>query len=89
MAMRRSEGVGGVREGGEEVVDFGEVGERADVEAEVHELEGEEEGLDEGGGGGGQVLFGGKDAVEEVGRCGVGGGCGDWGGVRADAFYGD
>ena len=47
VTMRTDEGLGRPRERGEEVFDLGEVGERADVEAEVHQLEEDEEGVDD------------------------------------------
>ena len=54
--------------------DFGEVGERSDVEAEVHELQEDEEGLHEAVGGLREVFGGGEDAVEEAGFEGQGAG---------------
>jgi len=57
----------GVGERGHEVFNFGEVGERSDVKAEVHELEEEVEGLNDGGGGLGQV--GGVGEESAFGDC--------------------
>lgn len=56
--------------GGEKVFNFGKVGEGSDVEAEVHELEGEEERLDDGVGDGGEVGGRGEEGVQEVGGLG-------------------
>ena len=62
------------QEGCEEVVDFGKVGEGSDVEAEIHDLEQEEEGLGYGPGDFGEFFRGSKDTSAERGRwiCGLG-----------------
>lgn len=60
------------QEGGEEVVDFGKVGERADVEAEIHDLEKKEEGLRNAIGDFGE-LFGGSEDVGAGRWRGIGG----------------
>ncbi len=65
---------GGARKDGEELADFGQVGERADVEADVHELEEDEEGADGARSGGWEFLRGG----EEGHGCGFRFGCGGW-----------
>jgi hypothetical protein len=61
----------GAGERREQVLDLGEVGERADVETEIHELKKQKESLHHGVGGAGEILGRGEDAVA---------GAGFWGG---------
>lgn len=64
----RREGGGGVGERREQVLDLGEVGERPDVEAQVHELKTEEEIARDGVRDFGEFVGGGED-VEGVAGC--------------------
>lgn len=52
---------GGVGQRREEILNFGEVGESADIEAEIHELEKDEESLGDGVGDFGELVECGED----------------------------
>lgn len=70
---------------GEELLDLGKVGEGADVEGGVHELEKNEEGADDGARGGGQLGWGGEHCMQRMlAGCPRGG----EGGIGCDAFDG-